>query len=43
MAGVLTCLPGGNFVWEQIYVGFAYDSSDDTLTDDFGIVWHRAS
>ena len=41
MAGTLTCSPGGNLLRERIVIGFAYDGSDDTLTDDFGIVWHR--
>lgn len=43
MVGSLTCLPGGNFIRSRIVIGFVYDGSADTLTDDFGIVWHRAS
>ena len=43
MVGALTCLPGGNFIRSRIVLGFVYDGSADTLTDDFGIVWHRAS
>lgn len=41
-AGTLVCLPGGNEFRERIGIGFAYDTGSDTLTDDFGIVWHRA-
>lgn len=41
MVGTLTCSPGGNPLRHRIALGFAYDGSDDTLTDDFGIVWHR--
>jgi hypothetical protein len=40
--GALTCLPGGNVFRSRITVGFVHDSSTDTLTDDFGITWHRA-
>ena len=43
MNAVLTCQPGGNVIRSRLTVGFVYDSSTDTLTDDFGIVWHRAA
>lgn len=43
MMGTLTCVPGGNVLRSRIVIGFAYDGSTDTLTDDFGIVWLRAS
>ena len=42
MVGALTCVPGGNLV-PSFALGFVYDSGTDTLTDEFGIVWHRAS
>lgn len=41
-AGPLVCLPGGNVFRSRITLGYAYDAGSDTLTDDFGIVWHRA-
>ena len=43
LVGALTCLPGGNFLRSRIAPGYTYDASTDTLTDDFEIVWHRAS
>jgi hypothetical protein len=42
LAGALVCLPGGNEFRERIGIRFDYDSGSDTLTDEFGIVWHRA-
>ena len=42
MVGPLVCLPGGNVFRERFAIGFEYDPGADTLTDDFGIVWHRA-
>jgi hypothetical protein len=41
--GVLVCLPGGNVLRERLAIGYQYDAATDTLTDDFGILWHRAS
>ncbi|MFC7598448.1 hypothetical protein ACFQU3_24270 [Terrabacter sp. GCM10028922] len=41
MNGTLTCLPGGNVFRSRLTVSFVHDSSTDTLTDDFGIVWQR--
>ena len=43
MVASLVCLPGGNVVRSRLAVTFAYDSGSDTLADDFGIVWHRAT
>ena len=43
MVGTLTCLPGGNVFRTRIAIGFVHDDATDTLTDDFGIVWHRVS
>lgn len=43
MVGALTCLPGGNVLRSRLIIGFVYDGSADTLTDDFGVVWHRAN
>jgi hypothetical protein len=43
MVGALKCLPGGNFIRSRIAIGFVYDGSADTLTDEFGVVWHRTS
>ena len=40
--GTLICLPGGNVFGERFAIGYHYDASTDTLTDDFGIVWYRA-
>ena len=42
MVGVLTCVPGGNFLRTRIAIDFHYDSSTDTLTDFSGVVWHRS-
>jgi len=43
MVAVLVCQPGGNVLKERLAIGFHHDTETDTLTDDFGIVWHRAS
>jgi hypothetical protein len=43
MVAVLVCQPGGNVLNERLAIGFQHDTEADTLTDDFGIVWHRAS
>jgi hypothetical protein len=40
--GTLVCLPGGNVFRSRLAIGFGYDAGTDTLTDSFGIVWHRA-
>lgn len=42
MVATLVCLPGGN-AFGRITIGFEYDAGTDTLSDNFGIVWHRAS
>lgn len=42
MVASLVCLPGGNALRTRLTIFFAYDAGADTLTDDFGIVWHRA-
>lgn len=41
--GPVICLPGGKIFTSRFSVGYAYDAGTDTLTDDFGIEWHRAS
>jgi hypothetical protein len=38
----LTCKPGGNFIRHRLDIALTYDATDDTLTDDAGIVWSRA-
>ncbi len=43
LVGALTCMPGGNHITGRIAISYVYDGSSDTLTDDFGIVWHRTS
>jgi hypothetical protein len=43
MVAVLVCQPGGNVLKERLTIGFQHDTEAQTLTDDFGIVWHRAS
>lgn len=42
MQATLTCLPGGNVLRHRISVEFFYSAGSDTLTDQFGVVWHRA-
>jgi hypothetical protein len=39
----LTCEPGGNIFRERIEISFAHDATSDTLTDNDGVVWTRAS
>lgn len=41
MVATLVCLPGGNPIGTRLAVSFDYDSGADTLTDGFGIEWHR--
>jgi hypothetical protein len=41
MTGVLVCTPGGTPLG-RVAIEFNYDSSSDTLTDQFGVTWHRA-
>jgi len=41
MFGTLVCLPGGNVFRSRLTLGYEYDANTDTLTDSFGIVWHR--
>jgi hypothetical protein len=43
MVATLVCLPGGNDFRTRLTITFVYDTGTDTLTDAFGIVWHRAS
>ena len=40
--GTLVCVPGGNPLRFRIEYGFVYSSTDDTLTDDAGVVWSRS-
>lgn len=42
-SGPVVCLPGGNVFESRFSVSYHYDAGTDTLTDDFGIVWHRAN
>ena len=42
MDATLTCLPGGNVLRHRLSVEFFFSSGNDTLTDQFGVVWHRA-
>ena len=42
MTGTLTCMPGGNPLRFRLSITFEYDPGTDTLTDDFGVLWHRA-
>ena len=42
--GTLVCFHGGNpLPGERIRVDYQYHAGTDTLTDSFGVVWHRAS
>ncbi len=43
MVGAVVCLPGGNPFRSRFTISYEYDAGSDTLTDAFGIVWHRAS
>jgi hypothetical protein len=43
MLGTLTCMPGGNPFRSRIAITFVHDGASDTLTDGFGVVWHRTS
>jgi hypothetical protein len=43
MVAFLVCQPGGNVLKERLAIGFQHDTETETLTDDFGIVWRRAS
>ena len=42
MYGTLVCLPGGNVFRSRLTLSYEYDPDTGTLTDSFGIVWHRA-
>lgn len=42
MQATLTCLPGGNVLRHRISVEFFYSAGSDALTDEFGVLWHRA-
>ena len=39
----LACAPGGNPFRQRIEISFTYDATFDTLTDNDGVVWSRAS
>jgi hypothetical protein len=39
----LACEPGGNIFRQRIEISFTYDATSDTLTDNDGVVWNRAS
>ena len=41
MRAAAVCLPGGNVIRGVIGIGFV-QAGDDTLIDDFGVVWSRA-
>ena len=41
--GPIVCLPGGNVFRSRVAISYDYDTGTDTLTDEFGIVWHRAN
>lgn len=43
LIGPVICLPGGNVFTSRFAVTYDYDAGTDTLTDDFGVVWERAS
>jgi hypothetical protein len=44
MRATLICLPGGNPIpRSHVLIVFTYDAATDTLADNFGVVWHRAS
>ena len=42
MVGTLVCLPGGNVFRSRLTLVYEFDPGTGTLTDSFGIVWHRA-
>jgi hypothetical protein len=39
----LVCLPGGNILRERIVISFTYRPGTDSLIDNDGVVWRRAS
>ena len=39
----LACAPGGNVFRQRIELTFSHSSSPETLTDNDGVVWTRAS
>jgi hypothetical protein len=41
--GPVVCLPGGNVLESRFAVSYDYHAGTETLTDDFGIVWHRTT
>lgn len=43
LVGPVVCLPAGNPYRTRLAITFHYNANTDTLTDTFGIVWHRAS
>ena len=43
LLGALTCMPGGNPFRHRIDIPYVYDGSTVTLTDGFGVEWHRTS
>ena len=41
--GPIVCLPGGNVFSSRITISYDYDTGTDTLIDEIGVVWHRAT
>jgi hypothetical protein len=41
VSGTLRCRLGGNPLRTRIGVSWTYNSDNDTLVDEFGVVWHR--
>jgi hypothetical protein len=41
LSGVLACVPGGTPLG-RVTVEYVYESSTDSLTDEFGVTWTRA-
>jgi hypothetical protein len=39
----LACEPGGNIFRQRIEITFTHNATPDTLTDNDGVVWSRAS
>ena len=42
LTGSVACTPGGSPIHGRFTLGFVYSAETDTLTDDFGVAWHRA-
>ena len=43
LRATLACVPGGNTFRQRIELTFSHTSSPETLTDNDGVVWSRAS